>query len=107
MNLTKKQIEAGLRACNHFEESYPEENTPELYEFIRTLEEHKKELERCEDYHSDKVKCTGCNDTGIVENRLQDSYDESVFYAYYNPCHVCDAGVKYAINRIKEQTNNN
>ncbi len=38
MLLTKEQIEAGLIACNHFYEDYPEENTPELYEFIRALE---------------------------------------------------------------------
>lgn len=38
MTLTKEQIEAGLRACNHFSEAYPEEFTSELYEFILILE---------------------------------------------------------------------
>ena len=45
MILTKEQIEAGLRACNHFAEAYPEEFTPELYEFIRVIEVFKKEID--------------------------------------------------------------
>jgi len=45
MNTNIYQVNAGLRACNHFSESYPEEFTPELYEFILFLEELKKDLE--------------------------------------------------------------
>lgn len=107
MNLTKEQIEAGLRACNHFAEAYPEELTPELYYFILVLEKESKyideELTRCEDYHSHKAKCSVCNDVGIVENRLQDSEDESVIKTFYNPCPHCDVGIRDVFKRINEQ----
>lgn len=56
MILTKEQIEAGLKACNHFAEAYPEEFTPELYEFIKELEKKliliKEDLKQC--------KCSKC-----------------------------------------------
>lgn len=54
MNLTKEQLEAGLRACNHFSEAYPEENTPELYEFIKQIE----------DLKNTSYRCQLCQDTG-------------------------------------------
>lgn len=88
MILTKEQIEAGLKACNHFAESYAEEFTPELYEFIIELE---KAL-------TNKKKCAMCNDTGLVE-RVAEHAEKSV--TTYNACTECDQGL--IDKRVSEQ----
>jgi hypothetical protein len=37
-------LDAGLKACNHYAEAYPDEFTPELYEFIKLIERYKESL---------------------------------------------------------------
>lgn len=94
MILTKEQIEAGLKACNHFAESYAEESTPLLYEFILELEKELKELKEL----TKCLRCNKCKDTGLVE-RVSEHAEKSV--TTYNACTECDQGL--IDKRVSEQ----